>query len=1525
MTASRGGSSAGLASAPDRPAAPGPAESGSREQAGPAHTAGPRPPSKRWLGLVWLIALIVFLATGTGRMIFDTKLGVDIDAAGFYARLWPLWNSLEWLGSLQDQYIGYAIPMAPFFLAGQLLHLPVWLIERLWLSLLVAVAFWGMVRLATALRVGSPGTRLLAGAVFALWPTFTIMIGSTSAAILPGILAPWAVLPLVSAARGGSPGLAAARSGLAIMAMGGVNAVSTLCALVLPALYLLSHTSGRQRVRLGLYWVVAVAAATSWWVIPLLLDARYAFDFLPYIEQSVTTTGTMSAAAFLRGSGNWTAYFNLGTPWLPAGWTMVTAPGAILASALAAAVGLSGIARRDMPERRWLLTSLGLAALVALAGYWGPASGPLHSTVDQLFDGVLAPFRSVYKLEPVAGAVLALGCAHVLARGWRLALRIPGTLTRVAAGSVTAMLAALVLAGLALPYLDGQILQPGSFSRVPGYWYQAADFLAAHSATQTALVVPADAHGQYLWGDTIDDPLEPLARSPWAERALVPYGGAGAQDLLETAETAIDSGQQVPGLASYLDRAGIRYLVVRNDLSPSLLGYTPPQSVHATLALSQFRRVAAFGPLITAPPAGSSAPWPPPGQPLRYPAVEIFQAASPALRPSGPVSALPVSDTALVNGGPDALLQLAGQRLLGASQPAVIAGDPLDGRPALWAVTDAQRRADNAFGVVGASVSFTYTASQDNPPDEALGAAGGPPRQLLPVPAAGHQTVTVLSGAAQVTASSYGSWLTEDPQADPVYAFDGNPSTSWIEGSPSSPVGQWIQIRFDHPVRLAASIGVQLVADGPGRSVANQLQVATAAGRAVTTVLPENGTQRLRTAPGRTGWLRITIASASGVIPGELGAGIRDVLIPGVRVTPYLQPPEDPAGASAPAVGYSFQLSSPVGGHQPGAESALPLDRTFLTPKFQQLYLTATASARPGLALEALLARLDQSSRAALQVTSTSTFHANPNFGPANLFSHGRTPWIAGSPAAVLRLSWHGRRRISRLVLTPATGLPAPTTVEIASPAGLRLAPVGAGGVVSVSPPLTTTVLYLSFPGEQQAAAASPAVGQPTPAFGFARLSVPALSGLHAAVPQRSSRFTVPCGQGPAVTIDGQRYPTSVTGTFGQLLGFRPVQVRLCAPHGAVGLAAGKHWLQAGPSGVFTVTGLTLSGRANGTPDRLTAQPPGDPRAGASRRLRVVRWQPDSRAVRIGPGPAAYLEVHQDTNPGWVATIDGRRLTPARLDGWQQAFVVPAGQGGLITLSYAPATVYQAGLIASAAALAALLIVASGGMQRLQRLRRRRDGEPEFAGPAPPETALLTGSAQPEPARLTGPAQPDQAGPTGPAEPAGRGQIAIAPGSDSALPSAADSTSPRPARLARLARLFAGYRRGAAARAVGCVALVTALIFVAGGPVAIVVPVLAVLTARWPQSRAAITFLAMVWAGVLAASALAPTELGTGAFGAPAQVCALIALAAALCPAISIPPLRARRTRAGQPGGRPGGTREAGGGLPSGTNTTVLR
>jgi arabinofuranan 3-O-arabinosyltransferase len=1399
----------------------------------------------RWFIGVWLVALVILLFNAHGLIFFDTKLGVDIDPSGFYARLWHLWNPQEWFGTLQDQYIGYAFPMAPFYLAGELLRVPVWVTERLWLSVLIAVGFAGLVKLAAALRIGTDRSRIVAGLAFALWPTFTIVIGSTSAGILPGLLVPWAVLPLATAASGGSVVRAAARSGVAVLFMGGVNATSTLDVMVLPAFFIATQLHGRRRVELAAAWVCAVTVAMSWWIVPLLLQAKYSFNFLPYVEQSSTTTATMSASAFLRGTGNWTAYLNLGHPWLQAGWVMVSSPLAIMASAIASGIGLLGLSRRDLPAGAWLRLSLGTAALLALAGYPGPLGGLFHQPVDQLLNGAAAPLRNVYKVEPVAAAVLALGIAHALVLRTRRPALAADPAPRALWHLITAPVIALVLLGLAYPDLSGQLLNSGAFASVPGYWYRAAAYLSQHSPRAPALVVPAVAHGIYRWGEPVDDPLEPLAGSPWVAQGLVPYGGAGSALLLRSIESAISSGQRVPGLAGTLRRSGIRYVVVRNDLSPSALDYVSPQVVHQSLVSSGLRRIAAFGPVVTSAQTSAAAPEIRYALPS-YPAVEVFVAGPARARPPQAAIAMPVSRTVLVNGGPDALLQLTSQGILSPSAPAVLAGDRLAARPATWAVTDGNRRADHAFGLIDSTGSYTYTATENNPVDDPLGGAGAPPRQLLPIPGTRRQTVAVIAGAASVTASSSGSWFAESPQVDPVNVFDGNPQTVWTEADPFTAVGQWVQITFDHPIDLPDSVGVRLLDEGASWPIATGLTVRTDAGSVTTAMRKTARSQPLRVPPGRTRKLRITIASVAGGSPGGLGAGLAGVSIPGIKVTRYLKVPQDVAGDQAGRIALSFERQVPSPASLANVAAYPPMARIFTTPRGDTYQLRASAIAVPGPPLDSVLRRLTPARKDSLAVTASSTWGSLPSLAPANLFSADHPgSWIAGAGKPVIGLSWQGTRTIRRMIIRSLPGFAAaPEAIKITSPQGTRFAEIGLDGLTEIVPPLRTTRMSISFPVVQYATTTQPVTGQLVHLpVGLSKLAIPALAGLRPAALAPGARFSLPCGSGPRISVDGLARRTSVAGQVGALINFQPVHVRLCGARSPIWIPPGQHRLTTSRPGAFTVTGLSLvsGGSVALQPGSLAQQP--RPRSGA-RRVNVLTWKQEYRRVSIGPGNTSYLELHQNANPGWTASLNGRPLAPVRLDGWQQGFVVPAGAGGIVTLMFQPVKFYHVWIILSAAAAAGLLLVAVVRRKRRKVVERMDQALPAHGHARPPTAAAL-------------PDVQTQAG-------------AIAP------------------------------RWSSVPASVWCgLAALTAMIAIVGGPVALAVPVLAIASSRWRGWYGGIAAGGMIAAGVLTATAAHPALRGTGAFGGAAQACALIALAAALMPVL---PARRAREGAGRQG-----------------------
>ncbi|WP_330477626.1 alpha-(1-_3)-arabinofuranosyltransferase family protein [Streptomyces platensis] len=1398
---------------------PGSPDGGGRPTPAPAPPPG-RPRRRRWLFAFWALALAGFLAPSPGKMTFETKLGVTTDPWRFLADLGQLWHDRAGLGGIADQYIGYAFPTLPYYGLADLAHVPVWLAERLWMSLIVTAAFWGALRLAERLRVGTPPGRLLAAACYALWPTFTLVIGSTSAAALPGALLPWVLLPLTNTQV--SARIAATRSALLIPFMGGVNAASTLASLLPVGLYLLSRT-GPRRPKLLAWWLPGVVLATAWWVVPLLLLGVHGENFMPFIEQADTTTGTMSATELLRGAGNWIGYLNFGEPWLPAGWTLTARPFAVLGSALAAALGLAGLARRDLPERRWLLLTVMAVALIALAGYGGALGGPLHGLWQDWLNGWLRPFRNIYKFTPGLALALTLGLAHLLA----VATERRGTRRIPARRRLPLVTALLVLPALALPFLTGTVLQPGAFTELPASWERAAAWLHKHSPHSRALVVPATAHGIYTWGSPIDEPLDVLATSPWAQRDFVPFGTPGARRTLDAVEQALLTGAQVPGLRDYLGRAGLHDVVVRNDLDPDQIGYVPPQTVKRTLQASGYRKVAAFGPLTTGGRIPAGAPLQVQGLYPRQRAVEIYR---PQDTPEpGPVTTRAVADTAQLSGGPEALLQLSADPAL-RRRATVLTGDrhPGLGTPPLQLTADGLRRADTRFGLVNSNTSYTYTADEHNHPDSVQD-PGRPPRQILPTTGPGHQTTAVLRGATSVTASSSGNWLFQLPQYDPVHAFDGDPDTAWAEGSAGNPVGQWVRIAFPRPVTLPSALSLTPLPGDGLRAAPTSVRVQTDRGTTEDTLRPDGTPQRVKAPVGRATWLKVTILGSQTPRAGLSGAGFREISVPGVQVTRLLQLPTDAERSGAPAEVVSLHRGSDPGGLSPVSAEA-GLHRQFRTGPAAAYRISGKALAVPGPELDRLLDRIAPEQRDRITATADSTaFGFGPSLSPRNLVDGDlTTAWIAGDRPTV-HLRWPGRKKIDQIVLAAAGGLATrPEQILINSPDGAATAGVDENGQARFDP-LTTDRLDITISKVTPLTLHNPVAGQALQLpVGLSEIHLPALDAYRTPRPAADARFSLGCGQGPMLAVDGVLHATEATGYVRDLTERRPVGVRLCAGparDSRLDLPSGRHRVEAGDQGPLALTDVTLrrggAGRtgaggvgegrksaASGVgPEQETAGVgPKQETAGVGpvresaapvRKVDAGDWSGDRRSVAVGAGRAVYLQMHENANDGWQATLHGRRLTPLRVDGWQQAFLVPAGAGGTVELSYTPAVAYDLGLAGGALGVALLLVSA---------LVRRTPRTPPPPAPLPPAPSWVLG-----------------------------------------------------------------------------VVTLTAVLALASGPYALVAPALALLAHFRPHLLVPLALAAMVSAGTVAAlGAGEPHAAGKGAFSATAQALALLALAAAV-------------------------------------------
>lgn len=1231
------------------------------------------------LGLV-----VVSLLQRPGRTTFDTKLDLTVDPAEFLRRAMHLWNPEATAGELQNQAYGYLFPTGPYFVAMHTLGVPAWISQRLWSALLLCVAFGGMLALARAMRIGTDPARYAGALAYALAPRMVTEIGALTVEILPVVMLPWVMLPLVRASLIGSPRRAAGLSALAVLAMGGINAATVVAALVLPTLWLLTRQWTREHVRLVLWWAAMVLAATLWWVLPLLLLGQYSPPFLDYIEAASHTTSPMSLFQVLRGTNQWVAYVVAGTPWWPAGLMLIDNPVLMLASGLVATVGVAGLVRARLPERRFLVLGVVTGLTLLTVGYVGALDSPLSGMVRAALDGPLAPLRNVHKFEPVLRLPLALAFTYAVsgALPW-----LRGRISTVRASRIRLAAGFLVVLVMAAPaWLF--TLRPGpGWDDMPGYWRSAMTWLGEADGSARTLLLPATGFGQYSWGGrTVDEPAQPLARAPWAVRSQIPLGTQGHTRVMDTVEDVLVSGRGSPALADFLARAGYQFLLLRNDIDRTGTGLPPIATLRAALADSPgITRVTTFGPDVA---AGAPAMLSPLDQ-RPVPALEIYQVRGPV--PAA--TAVAASDTLTVSGGPESLLGLLESGMVHRDEPAVLAGDGGAPQGARWLVTDGLRHRERNYGRVHDTVSHTLAA--DEPLRQLRPAA-----DVLPFPGMAHQTVAAYRGIRAVTASSSVSFAdafgATDPSRLPFAAVDGDPGTAWHSSSGSGPSGQWLEIELDTP-RMVTELRLRMVDDLRVGWPVTRIQVTTDAGSVDADLARGEDEQNIATVPGLTSTVRVTVrAVAANRQDGN--AGIRELSVPGVLADRALRVPRDAGTATAQPAGYAFtrgwvpryacvedrqeqrcEATLARSGEEPGG-----LHRLFPTAEPARFQVSGTV-------LPAVGGR-NPVSVAGLEVAGSSQLAGDPATGPlAAVDGDPGTTWRP-DPADLrptLRLAWPRPMTITglRLTVADASGTAPPSMIAITTTSGERSITLDGSGAVNLS--ATTDRLEIALVGKPGRTNLDVAPRL----WGVSELSVTGPEGpLLAAVPA-DAPFTVACGNGPPIAVDGTTYATSVSGTLADITHHRPVPLVACDELGeGLDLDAGEHELRTTRSESFVVQDLWL--RRVGT-DR--AEP-------ARRAVTVRQWDTTRRTLEVGPGPSALLRVAENANDGWVARVDGRPLEPTRVDGWQQAWLLPAGESVTVRLEFVPDADYRTRLLVGAVAAVVLIVVTA------LPVRRRRDG-----------------------------------------------------------------------------------------------------------------------------------------------------------------------------------------------------------------------
>ncbi|HEX2289867.1 MAG TPA: alpha-(1-_3)-arabinofuranosyltransferase, partial [Pseudonocardiaceae bacterium] len=768
-------------------------------------------------------------------------------------------------GQAQNQAYGYLFPHGTFFLLGDMLNVPGWVTQRLWWALLLVVGFWGLLRVAEALGIGSPTSRVIAAVAFALSPRVLTTLGAISSETLPMMLAPWVLLPVILALRGhGEVRVMAARSAVAIALMGAVNAVATLTGCLAAVIWLACHRPNKLWWRFTGWWLLCAVLAVLWWVVALVMLGRVSPPFLDFIESSGVTTQWMSLTEMLRGTDAWTPFV---APNATAGASLVTGSVAVLATTLVAAAGLAGLAMRTMPARGRLITIL-LSGVVLLAvGYSGGLGSPVALEVQAFLDAAGTPLRNLHKLEPLLRLPLALGLAHLLGRiplpgsaprpVWTNALAHPEQDKRVAVGVVVlvALTAATSLAW------TGRLTPPGAFDAIPPYWQATADWLDEHNDGGRVLVAPGAPFATQVWGTSHDEPLQVLGDNAWGVRDSIPLTPPQTIRALDSVQRLFAAGRPSAGLADTLARQGISYVVVRNDLDPETSRSARPVLVHRAIDGSPgLDKVAEFGEPVG--PGTLKGFVTDSGLRPKYPAVEIYR-----VRPATPVAPYSVDADAMarVDGAPEALLRLdERRRLLGQPSlgPMMLTADAQRaGLPVpVVTVTDTPLARETDYGRVDHHSSAI----------RAHGDARHTFNRVIDYPAPGADTVHGQWNGRRVSVSSSAADSTAlpnvAPATGPAAAIDADSSTSWVSNALQSAIGQWLQVDFDRPV-TNATVTLTPSATAVGAQI-RRIEVSTAngtstlrfdeAGKPVTAALPY----------GETPWVRFTAVATEDGSPG---------------------------------------------------------------------------------------------------------------------------------------------------------------------------------------------------------------------------------------------------------------------------------------------------------------------------------------------------------------------------------------------------------------------------------------------------------------------------------------------------------------------------------------------------------------------------------------------------------------------------------------------------------------------------------
>ncbi len=1251
--------------------------------------------------VVAALAYAPLLAVRPGVVTPDTKTYLYLDPTRFLKQAAFMWDPTVGLGTVTHEYIGYLLPMGPFFAVFHLLGVPVWVAQRLWLGSILFAAGLGVLYLSRILGLRGPGPTAAALA-YMLSPYFLQYAGRISV-----ILLPWAGLPfmlgltIVALRRGGwrEPALFA----VVVALVSGINASSIIYVGVAPVLWLLyavvvlRESTWRHAFATALRIGALTIGACVWWMAGLQVEAAYGVNVLKFTETVPSTSATSNSADIIRGLGYWYFY---GTDHIGA-WTNAAIRYTQDLTQLATSYAVPVLALVAAAFVRWrerafflILLFVGLLLSVGPFPFSNPTviGGQLKTFMTDTTAGLA--LRSTDRATPLVLLALFMLLGSGLTALWNR--------FSVAGLATTILVAGLVVANNPSIFLGDTIAnnftQPAS---LPASQLAAIDHLNAVNPGTRVMAIPGNDFAAYRWGDTVDTPQPAFLTRDFVTREQQIMGSIATADTLYATDGPVQDGTaNMNALAPMARLMGAGDLMVQYDQQYERYGVPQPQLLALQLLQTP---LGLTNPLSFGTPqpnvsidstlneqdlsVSGNDGWPAPVVTYTVPDPRAM------LRGESDAGAL------LVEGDATGLNNLAGLGLLNTTSAIYYAGtlatDParlhdLASQGAQLVLTDTNRKQAFRWDTLTANAGYTE-APADNPAKTDLSDS---PIELFPGTTATSKTYASYVGAVNVTASSYGNSVSYTPEDAAYSAIDSDFDTAWITGTfVPDPAGQWWQSHFTNPVTTDHITLVQPQRGDRSRRVSAVTLTFDGKDPVRYDLTPASYlvSGQTLTFPARTfHTLRVTIDGTTDDTAPPLSAaavGFAEVEIPGQAVHQVLQMPTQmlsTLGASSGADRLTMVMSRQrTSQFPPRSNPETTIARQFTLPTARNFTLSGSASLSaliPDDEVDRLTGRAATASTSLRDAYSTgrlpgdvaATASATTDGNPATAWQPG-----LGTKAQIgstLTYDLAKPETLSGLAMQViADGRHSvPTAMTITSGSQVRqvtLPPIAnskvPGAVTTVPvpfPALTGSHFIVTFTAIRPEYAANYYTAGPLELpLGIAEIGIP--NAQSAATPADLPGTCV----GNLLAIDGRPIHVAVVGSAQHALDGGEQQLVPCGPDAAgIALAAGPHVVQtvAGHNAPCASTPATCTGwnidqlvldsaaggvagppvfpTSAGTP-QLQATQPGQAPAVAATSAHITSHAADV----TGATQSFELVLGQSLNKGWQAVAEPGPGAPA--------------------------------------------------------------------------------------------------------------------------------------------------------------------------------------------------------------------------------------------------------------------------------------